>query len=85
MRLAVASQLQTWWLHMTEFLVMEELWLANGFEIHFVSQEHGTVFLFWKHGLYSFGVTLEGQKKNLYQNFKIDNVKGFATLGYLTH
>jgi len=25
------------------------------------------------------------QKKNLYQNFKIYNVKGFATLGYLTH
>ncbi len=24
-------------------------------------------------------------KKNLYQNFKIYNVKGFATLGYLTH
>ncbi len=31
MRPAVASQLQTWWLHMTEFLVMEELWLTNGF------------------------------------------------------
>jgi hypothetical protein len=25
------------------------------------------------------------KKKNLYQNFKIYNVKGFATLGYLTH
>jgi hypothetical protein len=25
------------------------------------------------------------QKKILYQNFKIYNVKGFATLGYLTH
>jgi len=24
-------------------------------------------------------------KKNLYQNVKIYNVKGFATLGYLTH
>jgi hypothetical protein len=48
---------------------------ANVFEIHYVSQEHGTIFLFWKHGLYSFGVTL-GRKKNLYQNFKIYNVKG---------
>jgi hypothetical protein len=35
-------------------------------------------------GLYSFGVTLEGKKIYLYQNFKIYNVKGFATLGYLT-
>ncbi len=25
------------------------------------------------------------KKNNLYQNFKIYNVKGFATLGYLTH
>ncbi len=25
------------------------------------------------------------KKKNLYQNFKIYNVKGFVTLGYLTH
>jgi len=25
------------------------------------------------------------KKKNLYQNFNIYNVKGFATLGYLTH
>ncbi len=25
------------------------------------------------------------KKKNLYQNFKIYNVKGFATLGYLSH
>jgi sulfur relay (sulfurtransferase) DsrF/TusC family protein len=25
------------------------------------------------------------KKINLYQNFKIYNVKGFATLGYLTH
>jgi len=85
MQLAVASQLQIWWLHMTKILVVEELWLANGFEIHCVSQEHGTVFLFWKQGLYSFGVTLGRKKKNLYQNFNIYNVKWFATLGYLTH
>ncbi len=25
------------------------------------------------------------EKKNLYQNFKSYNVKGFASLGYLTH
>ncbi len=37
---------------------------------------------FWKQGLYSFGVTLEGKNKYLYQNFKFYNVKGFATLGY---
>jgi len=29
--------------------------------------------------------SLWAAKKNLYQNFKIYNVKGFATLGYLTH
>ncbi len=37
---------------------------------------------FWKQGLYSFGVTLEGKNKYLYQNFKFYNVKGFATFGY---
>ncbi len=29
--------------------------------------------------------SLWAAKKNLYQNFKIYNVKGFATLGYLSH
>jgi hypothetical protein len=29
--------------------------------------------------------SLWATKKNLYQNFNIYNVKGFATLGYLTH
>jgi hypothetical protein len=29
--------------------------------------------------------SLWAAKKNLYQNFKIYNVKGFVTLGYLTH
>jgi hypothetical protein len=29
--------------------------------------------------------SLWAAKKNLYQNFNIYNVKGFATLGYLTH
>jgi hypothetical protein len=29
--------------------------------------------------------SLWAAKKNLYQTFKIYNVKGFATLGYLTH
>jgi hypothetical protein len=34
--------------------------------MHCVSQEHGIVFLFWKQGLYSFGVTLGRKKKYLY-------------------
>jgi hypothetical protein len=38
--------------------------------------EAGFIFI-WSH----FGP----KKKNLYQNFKIYNVKGFATLRYLTH
>ncbi len=41
----------------------EEIWFANSFEINYVSQEHGTVFLFCTHGLYSFGVTLGWKKK----------------------
>ncbi len=48
----------------------EELSLANVFEIHCVSQEHGTVFLFWKHGLYSFRVTLGHKKKKFISKFQ---------------
>jgi len=54
----------------------EKLWLANGFEIHYVSQEHGTVFLFWNQGLYSFGVTLGRKKKSIskFQNLRCKRV-----------
>ncbi len=58
----------------------EELWLTIFFDLHYLSQEHGTIFLFWKQGLLGH---FRPQKKKLYQNFKIYNVKGFATLGHL--
>lgn len=66
---------------MTEFLIVEELWLANGFEIHCVSQEHGTIFLFWKQGLYSFGVIL-GRKRKIYIKISIFTMEnGLQPLG----
>ncbi len=41
-----------------------------------------TLYSYFGSRVYSFGVTLEGKNKYLYQNFKIYNVKGFVTLGY---
>ncbi len=52
----------------------EELWLANFFEMHCVSQEHGIVFLFWKQGL--FGSLWAAKKKSIskFQNLQCKRV-----------
>ncbi len=51
----------TWYIWSFGFCSVVENYDSQMF-LRCVSQEHGTVFLFWKQGLYSFGVTL-GRKK----------------------